>query len=84
MSPSFLVPPLPHQEGMIKQPELGRPSERRDKVPRDHTRHRPSPPHGPSWIGEGDPGLFDQHNRNWSTRDMCHAPLKEVCEEDAP
>ena len=45
---------------MIDRPEFFRPAERRYKVTRDHAVRRPIRPSGPSWVGEGDLGLFDR------------------------
>ena len=58
MSLLYLLPTLPHQDGMAARPEFGRPAERRDEVPHDHRGRRPILPHSPSWVGKGDPGLF--------------------------
>ena len=73
MSPSYLLPPLLHQEGMVAWPEFGRPAERRNEVPCDHAGRRKIRLHGPSWVGEGNarpPG------------DLIRGPLKEGQEED--
>ena len=80
MSLSYLVPPLPHQEGMIAWPELRSPLECRDKVPQYHTGRHIIRPRGPSWVREGYLGLFDRHTGDRPTRDLCHGPLKEVHE----
>ena len=81
---SNLVTPLPHQEGMISQPELGRPVERREEVPSDHVGHRPIRLYSPSRVRKGNLGLFDQKPRDLPPRDLCHGPLKEGQEEDVP
>ena len=57
---------------MFARPEFSRPTVRRNEVPRDQAGHFPIRPRGPSWVGEGDPGLFDRQNG-----DLCHSPLKE-------
>ena len=69
---------------MIDRPELGRPTKRRDKVPGDHAGRRPIRPRGPSWVGEGNPGLFDQKTGDRPPGDICSGPLKEGHEEDVP
>ena len=50
--------------------------ERRDEVPRYHAGRRPISPHGPIWVEEGDPGLFDRHTSYRSPVDLCIGPLK--------
>ena len=82
MSLLYLIPSLPHQEGMIVQPEYGRPTECRDKVPLDHTGRRPIRPRGPRWVGEGVTGLFDQQTGDSPTGDLCRGPLEEGQEKD--
>ena len=62
MYPLDLRTPLPHKKVMVARPEFGRPVERHDKVPPDYTGRRPIYPRIPSWVGEGNPGLFDLTN----------------------
>ena len=62
---------------MVARPEFGRPAERRGKAPRDYAGRHPIRPRGPSWVGEGDPGLFERQNGDRPTRDLRSAPLKE-------
>ena len=62
---------------MVAQTELGYPAEHRNKVPRDHAGRRPIRLRDPSWVGEGDPGLFERQNGDRPTRDLRSAPLKE-------
>ena len=71
---SYLVPSLLHQEGMIAQPEFGRPTKRHNKVLRDHTERRLIRPCGPSWVAEGNTGLFDQKTDNLSPGICAMAP----------
>ena len=84
MSLLYHVPPLPQQEGMISRPELGRPLDCLDKVPRDHTGRRPISPCGLSWVWEGNPCLFDRQTGDHPPRDLCRGPLKEGREEYIP
>ena len=69
---------------MIAQPELVRTSERRNEVPHNHTGRRPIRPHGPGWVGEGNPGLFYRQTSDIHPGDLCRGPLKEGPEEDIP
>ena len=55
MSLLYLLPPLPHQEGMVDQPEFGRPAERHDEVPHDHEGLCLISLRSPIWIREGNP-----------------------------
>ena len=64
MSPSYLVPLLPHQEGMVARPEFGCPTERRDDAPHDHAGRRPILPRNLCWFGEVNPGLFDRQTND--------------------
>ena len=84
MSPTYILPPLSHKEGVVARPEFGRPVERRNEVPRDHAGCRPISPHSPSWVREGNTGLFDRQTGNCSPGDLFHGPLKELWEEDVP
>ena len=76
MSPSYLLPSLPHQEGVVHQPEFGCPVERHNKVPHDHIVRRAIFPCGPSWVVEGDPGLFDCKNGDRPPGYLCRGTLK--------
>ena len=67
---------------MVFRPESGRPMERRGKVTHDHAGRRTICPCGPSWVGEGDPGLFYWQTDDRPPRDLNRGPLKEVQEED--
>ena len=80
----YLVPLLPHQEGMIAQPEFGRPMKIRDAVPLDHSGSHPIRPRGPSWVVEGNPVLFGQQTGDHPTGDLCRGPLEEGREEGVP
>ena len=76
MSTLYIFTTLTHKEGMIARPELGCPSERRNEVPHNHTGRRPIRPRGPSWVVEGDPGLFDCKNGDRPPGYLCRGPLK--------
>ena len=84
MSLPYFIFPFPHQEGMVDRPEFVYPVERRDKVPLDHKVFRPVRLCGPSWVGEGDPGLFDRQTSNRPPRDLRRGPLKEVRDKHVP
>ena len=82
MYPSYIAPPLPHQEGMIVRPEFGRFAERHGKVPGDHAGRCPIRPRGPSWVWEGNLDLFDRQTSDRPPGYLCCAHLKEGREED--
>ena len=67
---------------MIAQPEFGRPVERRDEVTCDHSGCHPILPHGPSWVGKGNPSLFYRQTGDRPLMNLYHGSLKEVQEED--
>ena len=69
---------------MVARSGLGSPAERRDEVPCDHAGRRPIRPYSPSWVVEGDPGLFDWQTSDCPTGDLSRVLLKEVREEDVP
>ena len=69
---------------MVSRPEFGRPAERHNGVSCYDIRRRPFHSRYQSWVGEGDPSLFD-----WQTGDQPHGdlrcvPLKERQEEGVP
>ena len=45
-------------------------------MPRDHTGRRPIRPCVLSWVGEGDPGLFDRQTGDFPPGDLLCGPLK--------
>ena len=78
------LPPLQHQEGMIDQPELYHPMERRNDVPNEHAGRRTIHPCDPSWVREDNPGIFERKTSDNPPGDLCRAPLKEGWEEGFP
>ena len=67
---------------MVTRPELVRPEERCDKVPRDHTGRHPICSRDPRWVGEGNPGLFLWHTRDCLPGDLRRVLLEDVREKD--
>ena len=84
MYPLYILPPLPHQYGMVARPEFGHPTERRNEVPCDHAERRPILPRCPGWVREGNPSMFDLQTGDCYPGDLFHSPLKEVREEYFP
>ena len=77
MTPPDILPPLPHQWGVVARPEFGCPAERHDEVPPNHAERRPVCPRGPSWVREDDPGLFDRQTGDYTPGDLRCAPPEE-------
>ena len=78
------LPPLPHQEGVVARSEFGRPVERHDDVPCDNVGRRLVCPCIPSWVGEGDLGLFDWNTGDCPPGDLRRGPREQIREEGVP
>ena len=72
----YLIPSLSHQEGIIPQPKLSRPTEHCNKVSCDDTVSCPVVSSGLSRVRESDTSLLDWHTGDRSPGDLECGTLK--------
>ena len=77
MSLLDILPTLPHQEGMVSQPELRHPAERCDEVSCYDAGRHPVCSRGLSRVVEGNPSVFYRQTGDVPPGDLIRGPLKE-------